>query len=76
MHPQSGLCAMKTEFYISNDNANDGRRCKESRHNRKTVAISGRTAEGQIKMFIGIVHSIEYDSEREQGKQWRVTLCD
>ncbi len=67
---------MMSQFYISDDNENDVRRCNESRDDQVVITITGLTIDGHIKAFTGIVQSVEHDEVRDQGKRWRVTLHD
>jgi hypothetical protein len=63
-----------SQFYISDDSEAGVQRCKESRDSRTLITIMGRTTDGFIKAFTGIVQSVEHDAARSPGTQWRVTM--
>jgi hypothetical protein len=63
------------QFYISNDNENDVRRCNESLRTTAPIVITGLTLEGlHLKAFQGIVQSIDGDPKRGWGKRYKVTI--
>jgi hypothetical protein len=65
---------MMSQFYIGNDDAADVQKCKESRDSRTSITITGRTIDGFIKAFTGVVQSVEHDLARAPGARWRVTI--
>ena len=65
-----------SQFYISDDSEADVQRCKESRDSRTVITITGRTTDGFIKAFTGIVQSVEHDAARSPGTRWRVISAD
>jgi hypothetical protein len=67
-----------SEFFIGKDSEIDVARCRASMHNKTTIIVFGLSPEGRIGPFIGIVQSIDFDSTRQLGKRWRVTMsnCD
>jgi hypothetical protein len=50
-----------TFFYISDDFANDVRRCIRSWGRQDPIIITRATIEGQIKVYIGTVQTIDRD---------------
>ena len=67
---------MTRQFYISNDDEADVQKCKDSRDSRTSITIIGRTIDGFIKPFTGVVESVEHDLARGPGARWRVTISD
>jgi hypothetical protein len=67
-----------SQFYISLESPErDLGRCHRSRQFRRWLAITGATEEGEIKLFEGVVQSIEDNGESTpKGKRWRVTIVD
>jgi hypothetical protein len=67
-----------SQFYISSEfPERDLGRCNRSRDFRRWLAITGATEEGQIKLFEGVVQSVEDNGENAPpGKRWRVTIVD
>jgi hypothetical protein len=65
-----------TAFFISSTNPEaDLQRCDESRKFLSRLVITGATQQGEIKMFEGVVQSIEdYGDNSPPGRRWRVTL--
>ena len=61
------------QFYISEQ---DYKRCNESMISNQPIRITGLMAEGAIKLFTGIVHSVEEDTARTGSRRWRVTMRD
>jgi hypothetical protein len=64
------------QFYISNDDENDVRRCNESRAFRQSITITGLNMNGQVAAFSGFVQSVEHDAKRDGGRRYRVTIID
>jgi len=64
------------QFYIRYDSEAEARRCHESCDARVPISVMGQTAEGVIKVFAGVVQSVEYDPTRESGRRFRVTMRD
>jgi hypothetical protein len=55
----------------------DLQRCDESRRFLSRLVISGVTDDGEIKLFEGVVQSIEdYGENAPPGRRWRVTMID
>jgi hypothetical protein len=67
-----------TAFFISWANPEaDLQRCDESRRFLSRLVISGVTDDGEIKLFEGVVQSIEdYGENAPPGRRWRVTMID
>jgi len=67
-----------TAFFISSDNLEiDLQRCHESQKFLSRLVITGATEQGEIKMFEGVVESIEDQGENApKGRRWRVLLID
>jgi len=67
-----------TTFFISSANPEaDLQRCDESRRFLSRLVITGATDQGEIKMFEGVVQSIEdYGDNSSLGRRWRVTMTD
>ena len=63
-------------FYVSKDDENDVRRCKESRDDRKPIAITGLTSEGREVVFAGVVQAVRHETKFEKGRWWRITMSD
>jgi hypothetical protein len=64
------------QFYIRYDSEAEARRCHESRDARVPITVMGQTAEGAIKVFAGVVQSVDYDPTRDPGRRFRVTMRD
>jgi hypothetical protein len=65
-----------SEFYILYGSEAEARRCRESCDARVPITIMGQTSEGAIKVFAGIVQSVEYDPTCDSGRCFRVTMRD
>jgi hypothetical protein len=67
-----------TAFFISSTKPEaDLQRCDESRKFLSRLVITGATEQGEIKMFEGVVESIEdYGENAPHGTRWRVTMMD
>jgi hypothetical protein len=65
-----------SQFYISNDSRADVQRCNESRDTRLPITITGRTRDGFVKEFRGVVQSVEHYPKRDAGSRFRVTISD
>jgi len=67
-----------TTFFISSDNPEtDLQRCHESRKFLSRLVITGATEQGEIKLFEGVVQSIEDHGENApKGRRWRVLMID
>jgi hypothetical protein len=64
------------QFYISNDNENDVRRCTESLTGRRPITITGLNLDGQVAAFTGVVQSVDLDAVRDKGRRYQVTILD
>jgi hypothetical protein len=63
------------QFCICLDNLHNVARCVESRDNEAVVAITGvPIGGGVVKMFTGIVQSVEHDPKRGPSREWLVTM--
>ena len=67
-----------TAFFISSDDPEiDLQRCHESQKFLSRLVITGATEQGEIKMFEGVVQSIEDQGENApKGRRWRVLMID
>jgi hypothetical protein len=76
--PQRQSERRMTAFFISSTNPEaDLQRCDESRKFLSRLVITGATQQGEIKMFEGVVQSIEdYGDNSPPGRRWRVTMID
>ena len=64
---------MKLHFYIDSDD--DAERCQESVQFRKPIAMCGTdTLTGRLKLYRGIVVTIEAVSFGAPGERFRVTM--
>jgi hypothetical protein len=63
-----------TAFYISNDFANDVRRCIRSWECQHPLKIYGVSVEGEVKHFTGTVQTVDHDPQRADGRRWRVII--
>jgi hypothetical protein len=61
-----------SQFYISSEvPEHDLQRCHRSREFRRWLAITGATEEGEIKLFEGVVQSVEDKGENApKGKRF------
>jgi len=67
-----------TAFFINSDNPEiDLQRCHESQKFLSRLVITGATEQGEIKLFEGVVQSIEDQGENApKGRRWRVLMID
>ena len=66
-----------SQFYISCDNEDDAKRCRESIIETQPITITGSTIDRMhFKSFTGVVQSIDDDASRGSGKRFRVTIRD
>ena len=67
-----------SQFFISSDNPeSDLQRCHELRKFLSRLVITGATEQGEIKLFEGVVQSIEDHGENAPtGRRWRVMMID
>jgi hypothetical protein len=63
-----------TTLYISNDFANDVRRCIRAWECQHTLEFHGVTADGEVKHFTGTVQTVDHDPQRADGRRWRVII--
>jgi hypothetical protein len=69
-------CRM-AQFYVNSlPSEGDVRRCEQSQRNRERITITGATESGEIRVFTGIVQSIDYFPAQVAGRQYRVTILD
>jgi hypothetical protein len=71
-----GAAATMNQFYISDDDEDGIRRCKLSQIDGTPITIAGLTAEGQVKLYTGVVQSLVHDEKRDPDRRWRVTIYD
>jgi hypothetical protein len=64
------------QFYIRDDDEDGIRQCKLSQIDGTTITIAGLSAEGQVKLFTGVVQSLVRDEKRDPDRRWRVTIFD
>jgi hypothetical protein len=66
-----------SQFYICNDNPHNVRRCIASRDDCAVIAIAGVPAiGGMVKMFTGIVQSLQHDPKRGLSRGWLININD
>ena len=65
-----------TQFYMSAANPEgDLQRCQKSQRHREWIVITGVTAQGDIKLFEGVVQAIEdHGQDAPPNRRWRVTM--
>jgi hypothetical protein len=64
------------QFYILYGSEAEARRCRESCDARVPITIMGQASDGAIKVFTGIVQSVEYDPTCDSERRFRVTMRD
>jgi hypothetical protein len=64
------------QFYIRDDDEDGVRLCTLSQIDGAQITIAGLTAEGQVKLYTGIVQSLVRDERREPDRRWRVTMYE
>jgi hypothetical protein len=63
------------QFYICLDNLHNVARCVESRDNEAVITIAGvPVGGGVVKMFTGIIQSVEHDPKRGYSRKWLITM--
>jgi len=65
-----------SQFYIRYDSEAEARRCHESRDARVPITMMGQTSDGLIKVFAGVVQSVEYNPTGDSGRRFSVTMGD
>jgi hypothetical protein len=67
-----------TAFFLNSANREaDLQRCEESQKFLSRLVITGTTEEGELKMFEGVVQSIQDNGDNvPSGRRWRVTMMD
>jgi hypothetical protein len=64
-----------SQFYICHDNPHNVARCVESQKENSTITIAGIPADGGVvKLFTGIVQSLDHDPARVPNRRWLVTM--
>jgi hypothetical protein len=64
-----------TQFFICLDNPHNVARCIRSREERLPIAIAGVPIDGGVvRMFSGIVDSVDHDPKRGPNREWLVTM--
>jgi hypothetical protein len=61
-------------FYVSDDIANDVRRCIGSWESQRSISVNGRTGTGEIKCFSGTVEAVTRAPSLATGELWLVTM--
>jgi hypothetical protein len=51
-------------------------RCTQSQLDGTVITIAGLTADGQGKLYTGVVQSLVHDVKRDPDRRWRVTILD
>jgi hypothetical protein len=65
------------QFFICLDNLHNVARCVRSQSGREVITIAGVPAGGGVvRMFTGIVQSIDHDPGRGSNRKWLITLND
>jgi hypothetical protein len=63
------------QFYICLDNLHNVARCVESQKSGAAIMIPGVPAGGGVvKMFTGVVQSLEHDPKRGYSREWLITM--
>jgi hypothetical protein len=61
-------------FYVSDDVANDVRRCIRSWEHQHSISVTGRTETGEIRCFSGTVEAVARAPGFATGELWLVTM--
>ena len=61
-----------SRFYVVTDE--DLRRCNESRKSCRQITITGATETHEVKVFTGVVQSVDYIRTNQPSMSWRVTM--
>jgi hypothetical protein len=65
------------QFFICMDNPHNVARCVRSRDERELITIGGVPfGGGVVRMFTGIVGSIEHDPKRGYSREWLVEIIE
>jgi hypothetical protein len=62
------------QFYIRDDDEDGIRRCELSQIDGTSITIAGLSAEGQVKLYTGVVQSLVRDEQRDPDRRWRVRM--
>ena len=62
------------QIFISAVGDEDLKRCNESCVGRKLITITGQTPGGALKVYTGIVKTIEDLGPEAEGGRWRITI--
>ena len=62
------------QIFVSAMGDEDFKRCQESCVGHKLITITGQTPGGELKVYTGIVKSIEDLGADAEGGRWRVTI--
>jgi hypothetical protein len=66
-----------SQFFICLDNPHNVARCIESQKEETVITMAGAPADGGVvKIYTGIVQSVDHDSTRGWSRHWLVTLKD
>jgi hypothetical protein len=72
----TGFKGAMTQFYICNDNPYNVQRCIASRDGSAVITIAAVPAlGGVVKMFTGIVESVQHDPKRGLSREWLITIA-
>jgi hypothetical protein len=64
-----------TQFFICFDNLHNVALCVRSRDEGRAIAVAGVPINGGVvRMFEGIVDSIDHDPQRGPNREWLVTM--
>ena len=63
-------------FYISHDDENDVRRCRESQQLGRPLTITGIDIYGKVAAFTDVVASVAHDEMRKPGRRYSVTILN
>jgi hypothetical protein len=63
-------------FYISYDDENDVRKCRESQQDGRPLTITGIDIYGKLAAFTGVVVSVAHDEMRKPGRRYSVTILN
>jgi hypothetical protein len=62
-----------TQFFID---AKAMPRCEQSYKEQRRITMIGRTDDGHIRAFTGVVQSAQDFPDATPGRQWRITIAN
>ena len=62
------------QIFVSAMNDADLKHCNESCVGRKLITITAQTPGGELKVYTGIVKTIEDLGPEAEGGRWRITI--